>query len=165
MFFYPFRTAVHLAALLEREDLMEVARTQFKKLLPEQMDEQGAFPDELSRTKPYNYSLFNLEAYAVLAQIASTEQDNLWLYETPKGSLKQAFQFMFPYIKDKSSWIKAPDVQHFEELPIQSSGLLFAAIAYQEADWLQTWHGLNPKPLSNEIDRTYPIRQPVLWIE
>ncbi|HKK73480.1 MAG TPA: alginate lyase family protein [Saprospiraceae bacterium] len=153
------------ADLTQEEDLLELTRQQFKKLLAEQMDGRGAFPDELSRTKPYNYTLFNLEGYAVLARIASTEEDNLWKYETPKGSLYEAFQFMFPYIKDKSEWIKAPDVQYFDQLPIQSGGLLFAALAYEEEAWLEVWEQLNPKVKANEIDRTYPIRQPILWVD
>lgn len=33
--------------------------------------------DELARTKPYNYSLFNLERYSILAHVASTPDDDL----------------------------------------------------------------------------------------
>jgi hypothetical protein len=153
------------ADLTHREDLLELSRQQFKKLLSEQMDEQGAFPEELSRTKPYSYSLFNLEGYAVLAHIASTEEDNLWNYQTAKGSLLKAFQFMIPYVKDKSEWIKPPDVQHFDELPIQSGGLLFASLAYHKSEWLATWQHLSPEVTVPEIDRTYPIRQPILWVD
>ena len=153
------------AELAGRQDVLELTRKQFKRWLTLQMDSTGAFPEELSRTKPYNYTLFNLEAYAVLAQIASTTENDLWNFKSPNGSLFTAFQFMFPFIKDKSTWIKPPDVQHFEELPIQSGGLLFAAMAYQRDDWLELWQELNPEVVSNEIDRTYPIRQPILWIE
>ncbi|MEM9888384.1 MAG: alginate lyase family protein [Bacteroidota bacterium] len=153
------------ADLTGRDDLMEVARQQFKKLLPEQMAADGSFPDELSRTKPYNYSLFNLEAYAVLCQLAATPTDNLWEYESEKGSFQKAWTFMVPYMQDKSTWIKAPDVQHFEELPIQSPGLLFAALAYQNEDFLQTWKALSPERQSEEIKRTFPIYQPILWVD
>lgn len=158
--------AAQLAAfahLAERGDLMAVARQQFKKLLPEQMAADGSFPDELSRTKPYNYTLFNLEGYAVLCRIASTKEENLWAYEGATGSLEKAWAFMLPYIKDKSEWIKPPDVEHFDELPIQSPGLLFAALAYQHEDWLDTWKSLSPARKSEEIIRTYPIWQPTLW--
>jgi hypothetical protein len=153
------------AHLAEREDLLEVARQQFKKLLGEQMAANGSFPDELSRTKPYNYTLFNLEGYAVLCQIASTEKENLWTYETEKGSLEKAWSFMVPYIKDKSTWIKPPDVQHFDELPIQSPGLLFAALAYEKEYFLNTWKSLNPERKSEEIIRTYPLWEPILWVQ
>ncbi len=152
------------AHLAERADLMEVARKQFKKLLPEQMAEDGSFPDELSRTKPYNYTLFNLEGYSVLCQIASSENENLWKYKSEKGTLEAAWKFMVPYIKDKSSWIKPPDLQYYEELPIQSPGLLFAALAYDNKDYFDIWKSLNPKRKSEEIKRNFPINEPTLWI-
>jgi len=153
------------AHLAEREDLLKVAREQFKKLLSEQMAGDGSFPDEMSRTKPYNYTLFNLEGYSVLCQIASTEKDNLWKYESKNGRFEKAWKFIIPYMKDKSKWIKPPDVQHFDELPIQSPGLLFAALAYQDTDFLNTWKSLNPERKSEEIKRTFPIWEPILWVE
>jgi len=152
------------ADLADRPNLMEVARRQFKELLSSQMDRTGGFPDELRRTKPYNYSLFNLEGFAVLAQIASTEADNLWTYRAKHGSLRKAWDFMYPFLADKSSWVKPPDAQHFDELPIQSCGLLFAGMAYSEKDFLQLWEGLSPVRKSKEVDRSFPLRQPILWI-
>lgn len=151
------------AHLTDREDLMEVARSQFKKLLSAQMAEDGSFPEEMDRTKPYNYTLFNLEGYSTLCEIASTAEDNLWAYKSKNGTLQKAWDFMFPFMKDKSTWPKEPDVQHFDQLPIQSPGLLFAAKAYDKPEYLSLWLKLSPERKSNEIDRTYPIRQPVLW--
>jgi len=152
------------AHLIGREDLMDVARQQFKKLLSEQMASDGSFPEELSRTKPYSYTLFNLEGYAVLCQIASEDKENLWNYTGNNGSLKKAWKFMIPFMKDKSKWIKPPDVKHFDELPIQSPGLLFAGTAYGDQEFLRTWKSLNPDRESEEIKRTYPILQPILWL-
>ncbi len=152
------------AHLAEREDLMKVAREQFKKMLEAQMAEDGSFPDELSRTKPYNYSLFNLEGYSVLCHIASTEKENLWDYQSKNGSLEQAWSFMLPYLKDKSKWIRRPDIQHFDELPIQTPALLFAGLAYENQDFLTTWKSLDPERKSEEVIRTYPIWQASLWV-
>lgn len=151
------------ADLAERPEIMEDCRRQYKKLLAVQMDENGGFPDELERTKPYNYTLFNLEGYTVLAEIASTKTDNLWNYQTANGTLKKAFDFMLPSIKDKSKWTYPKDVQHFNELPIQSASLLLAGIAYKDSDYKETWKTLSSKRKSIEIDRTYPIRQLSLW--
>jgi len=153
------------AYLAEREDLMEVARQQFKNLLSEQMAEDGSFPDEMSRTKPYNYTLFNLEGYSVLCQIASNEKENLWKYKCKNGSLEKSWKYMIPFMKDKSKWIKPPDVQHFDELPIQSPGLLFASVAYNNQSFFNTWKSLDPQRKSEEIIRTYPIWQPILWVK
>jgi len=151
------------AQLAEREDLLQVARGQFKKLLPQQMAEDGSFPDELSRTKPYSYTLFNLEGYSVLAEIASTPGDNLWDYTADSKSLRTGWEFMVPYMKDKAAWTRPPDVQHFDELPIQSAGLLFAAKAYNNQEFMTVWSALSPERKSEEIIRTYPLWNPILW--
>ncbi|RME96762.1 MAG: hypothetical protein D6772_11435 [Bacteroidetes bacterium] len=152
------------ASLAQRGDLLEVARGQFRKLLASQMAADGSFPEELERTKPYNYSLFNLEGYAVLCELASTPSENLWTYQGPHGSIRKAWEYMLPYIKDKSTWPKPPDVQHFDELPIRSPGLLLAARAYHDAQMLSVWQSLDPTRASEEVDRNFPLRQELLWL-
>ncbi|MEL6924059.1 MAG: alginate lyase family protein, partial [Bacteroidota bacterium] len=151
------------AKLAERPELLELCRTQYKKLLTAQMDEQGGFPDELERTKPYNYSLFNLEGYAVMAEMASTKTDDLWQFRTPNGTLQTAIDFMLPAIEDKSKWTYPKDIQHFDELPIQSATLLLAAAAYEAPRYLDIWRKLPAKRQSKEVDRNFPLRQLYLW--
>lgn len=151
------------ADLTGREDLRAVAQEQFKKYLSEQMDETGGFPEELGRTKPYNYTLFNLEGFAVIAYFASTPEDNLWRYSTEDGSLQKTIDFVLPYLLDKSEWPYPPDVQHFDELPIQSAFLLFAAEAYDRQDYLEVWKALPAERKSKEVDRNFPLRQLILW--
>ena len=151
------------AKLAGREDLLELSRKRYKSLLAEQMDDKGGFTDELGRTKPYIYMLFNLEGYSTLAKIASTSGDDLWKYQSPKGSLRNAWNFMLPAIQDKSNWTYPPDIQNFDEVPIQTPGMLFAAKAYEDAEMLSTWKNLSPERKSKEVDRNFPLRQPSLW--
>lgn len=153
------------ARLTNDEQLMETAREQFKKLISAQMETSGTFPDELERTKPYSYTLFNLEGYSALAAIASTPDDDLWNYRGKNGSLQLAWSYMLPFLQNKSSWPYSPDVQHFDELPIQSVGLLLAARAYQDEALLSVWQQLSPIRQSKEVERTYPLRQPSLWVD
>ena len=153
------------ASLVEREDLLELSRERFKELLSHQMDESGGFHEELRRTKPYNYSLFNLEGFAILAWYASTAEDDLWRYETENGSLRLAIDYMLPFIADKDAWPHAKDVQHFDEIPIRSAFLLLAGRAYQDVAYLTLWQGLPEERLSKEVDRNFPIRQLSLWEE
>ncbi len=152
------------AKLAEREDLLALTRDRFRTLMAEQLDSTGGFPDELGRTKPYSYSLFNLEGYSALAEIASTPTEELWRYHGPNGGLREAWDFMLPYIQDKSTWPYLPDVQHYDEVPIAQAGLLFAAEAYADTSYLGTWSRLPDARLSEEVDRTYPLRQIVLWL-
>ena len=151
------------AHLLNDDKILALCRDQFKKLLSTQMASDGGFPDELKRTKPYNYSLFNIEGYAVTAYFASTESDNLWEYIGANGDLSKAIDFMMPYIQDKSTWPYQKDIAHFDELPIQSIALKLAAEAYQNPLYREVWERLPTKRMSEEVDRNYPIRQPLLW--
>ena len=153
------------AKLAGRPELLELARERFRTLLDEQMDETGGFPEELGRTKPYNYTLFNLEGYSALAEIASTADVDLWNYETSDGTLRDAWDFMLPAIRSKAQWPYEPDIQYYEQLPIQTPGLLLAARAYDDGDMLRTWAALSPERASKEVDRNFPLRQAVLWVE
>ena len=60
------------AHLTGNRELLAYCRERFKTVLvPNQMAADGSFPQELRRTKPYGYSLFNLEAMSTICQILS----------------------------------------------------------------------------------------------
>ena len=74
------------ARYTDRADLTAFCRERFKSVIvPGQIAADGSFPEELRRTKPYGYSLFNLDAMATICQILSTAGDDLWRFETPDG--------------------------------------------------------------------------------
>ncbi len=74
------------ARLTGNQQVLLFCRDRYKTvLLPTQMAADGSFPLETRRTKPYGYSLFNLDAMAMICQILTTKTDNLWTYQTPDG--------------------------------------------------------------------------------
>lgn len=134
-------------------------------LLPTQMAEDGSFPLELRRTKPYGYSLFNLDAMAAVCQILSTRDENLWTFRLPDGrGMSKALEFMFPYIADKKKWTYTPDVMYFDQWPVRHPSLLFGGLALDQPKYVALWRTLDPDPTVDETIRNYPIRQPVLWL-
>ncbi len=134
-------------------------------LLPNQEAADGSFPQELKRTKPYGYSLFNLEAFATIAQILSTPSDNLWTFELSDGrGLRKAVAFMAPFIRDKSKWPLKPDVMYYDEWPMRQSSLLFAGLAFHDAAYIDLWKSLPADSKVDEVIRNFFIRQPVLWV-
>lgn len=145
---------------------MTLCRERFETLhVPGQIAEDGSFPLELRRTKPYGYSLFNLDAMAGICQILSTPAGNLWKFETADGrGMRKAMEYMFPFIAEKKKWPKPPDVMFFEEWPVRHASLLFAGLALDKPLYIDLWRQLNPDPTVDETIRNYPIRQPVLWI-
>ena len=134
-------------------------------LFPQQIAPNGSFALELVRTKPYSYSLFNLDILGMSAQVLSTPADNLWTWNLPDGrGLKTCFRFMVPYIENKKSWPYLPDVEYFNDLPVRQPDLLFAGLAYQKPGYITLWRRLKADPTVPEIIRNHPIRQPLLWI-
>jgi len=148
------------------QTLMDDCRTRFKTVLVQQMAPDGSFPRELERTKPYGYSLFNLEAMATICQILSTPEDDLWAFELPDGrGMRKAMAYMAPYIKDKKSWPKPPDVMYDANWPMRQASLLFAGIALRRPEYINLWSTLPADSDVEEVIRNFFIRQPLLWFE
>lgn len=143
----------------------DVYRRYREILLPRQEAEDGSFPQELRRTKPYSYSIFNFDVMSGLCQSLKglTPEPTTFHLADGRGMLKAA-EFIYPYMKDKHAWKWARDVEHFDALPVRSPGLLFAGIAGHDEKYIALWKTLNPDPTDKEIIRNFPIRQPLLWV-
>jgi len=148
------------------QELLSFCSDRFKTVLvPNQIAADGSFPEELRRTKPYSYCIFNLDAMATTCQILSTPKDNLWKFSLPDGrGIASAMAFMFPFIADKKKWTRPPDVQYFDDFPVRQPSLVFAGLALSRPEYLDVWRKLDPDPSVEEVIRNYPIRQPALWL-
>jgi hypothetical protein len=155
------------AQLVNDREQIAYCKKRFKEvLLPNQMAEDGSFPKELARTKPYSYMLFNLDLMTAICQILSDQTDNLFDFQLSDGrGVRKGIEFMYPYIADKSQWKHPPDVMYYEYFPNRQPCLLFAGLAYNEKKYLELWKKLNPDPDNEEAIRNFPIRQPVLWLD
>jgi len=154
------------AHLTGDQKLLDYCRDRFKTvLLPNQLAADGSFPQELRRTKPYGYSLFNLEAMAAVCQILSTAQDNLWTFQLSDGrNMARAMEYMTPFIRKKKTWPLKPDVMYDKEWPMRQTSLLFAGLALSRRDYLELWKKLPADSNVEEVIRNFFIRQPVLWV-
>lgn len=153
------------AHLVGNEELLDYCRTRFRTVLvPNQIAADGSFPEELRRTKPYGYSLFNLEALAAVCRILSTPGDDLWNFQLADGrGMKSAMEYMVPYVRDKKTWPLKPDVMYDAEWPMRQASLLFAGLAYKRPDYVALWKRLPADSNVEEVIRNFFIRQPVLW--
>lgn len=158
--------AGEFARFTQNPDVMSWCRNRFKTVLvPGQIAPNGSLPLELARTKPYSYSLFDMDVFCGIAQSLSTLSDDLWSFATPDGrGLRKLMQFMYPFIKDKSKWPYRHDVEHFDDFPVRNPALLFSGLAYNQQSYIALWKTLNPDPKVPEVIRNFPIRQPLLWI-
>ena len=152
--------------LVEDTSLLKYCSKRYKEvLLPGQMVENGSFPLELKRTKPYGYSLFNLDAMTTLASVLSTPKENLFDFVgTGNVSIKKGIEFMFPFIVNKASWPYPKDVMYFDEWPVSPISLLFGSKATNNPGWFDAWKKLEHFPTNEEVIRNTPIRNPLIWI-
>jgi hypothetical protein len=133
--------------------------------VPNQIEKDGSFPQELRRTKPYGYSLFNLEAMAAICQILSTPENDLWKFHTADGrGIAAAMDYMYPFLRDKKTWPLPADVMYFYEWPMRQNSLLFAGIALGRSQYIETWKRLPADSNVEEVIRNFFIRQPVVWL-
>lgn len=141
-------------------EVTELCKQRFKEVfIPTQMAEDGSFPQELARTKPYGYSLFNLDAMATLCHILSEDGEDLW------DSLRKALDYMLPYVQDKGGWPFAKDVMYWDEWPVAQPSFLFAWLRYGDDAYLQAWEKFEHFPTNAEVLRNLPVRNPLLWLE
>ena len=158
--------AGEFARLTSDEEVMNWCRDRFRTtIIPKQIAPDGSLPLELARTKPYSYSLFDMDILCGIAQSLSTLKDNLWTFATPDGrGLKTMMEFMVPFIDDKTKWPFAHDIEHWDDFPVRNPALLFAGLVYDQPGYITVWKRLDPDPVIPEVIRNFPIRQPLLWV-
>ena len=151
------------------EKVLELSRQRFKQVLfPNQMTNNGSFPRELTRTKPYGYSIFQADNIATLCVLLSTTNEDFWRFTLPDGRTpRQAVDFIIPYLVDKNQWLadgRGQDVMHWESWPVRQSCLIFAHAEFGDAKYFDRWQKLDADPTDLEIRRNLAITQPLLWL-
>lgn len=149
--------------------VMELSRQRFKEVLfPRQMTNNGSFPLELKRTKPYGYSIFQADNLSLLCVLLSTPGDDFWKFTLPDGrNPRNAVDFIYPYLADKNQWLadgRGKDVMHWDDWPVRQPCLLFAYAEFGDERYFDLWKKLNADPTDLEIRRNMAVTQPLLWI-
>lgn len=154
------------AKLTGDEHMINFCRERYiHTLLPDQMAIDGSLPEEIRRTKPFGYSLFNLDALTMVCLILSDSKNDLFYYKTNDGkSLKKGIEFIYPFVTDKNKWPYKKDIMYWENWPVAHPFLLFGSYIYKNKDWFRSWKSLNHFPENNEVVRNLPIRNPVIWM-
>jgi hypothetical protein len=154
------------AEFIGDEKKLAECRRQFKEVfVAEQMAVDGSFPRELARTKPYAYSIFQLDNMASLCQLLSRPEDDLWKFKLPDGrGIGKAMAFLYPYLADKPKWPHKKDVQNWDDWPVRQPCLLFCGLALNEQNYVDLWRKLPADPTDLEIRRNMAVTQPLLWL-
>lgn len=141
-------------------------RHQFRTVtLRAQMVADGSFPREIASPLPYRNSLFNLDMLAGICDLLSTRFESAWEYELQDGpGMRIAIAHHFPYIANRGSWPYRADSNLFSALPLRHPSLLLAGRAYSRPEYVELWKTLPPDPTDPVLQRSFPIRQPLLWV-
>ncbi|MBN8504846.1 MAG: alginate lyase family protein [Burkholderiales bacterium] len=93
---------VHLALVLgEQGQARERLRVGLQRRLEAHVDPDGSQPHELARTLSLDYSLFNLEALAICAELGERVGVDWWGHVSSDGrSLAKALRYLLPYLLD-----------------------------------------------------------------
>ncbi len=117
-------------AFVGNEELLCECYDKFKNdILVNQTESEGRFTDELTRTRSYHYTIYNLTACTIICELAYYRGVDLWNYETPDGkSVKKCVDFFKPYYKNMFEWphqeINASG-NWFEKLPMRLAAMRF----------------------------------------
>ena len=125
----------------------------------------GRFLQELSTRWPYRLSLFNLDMLAGVCLLLSSRFESLWDFDLQDGpGMRVAVAHYYPFIQNRGSWPYPADASRFSKLPLRHPALLFAARAYSRSEYASLWRTLPADPADTVLLRTFPIRQPLVWM-
>jgi hypothetical protein len=150
----------------EDDARLTALRHQFRSsTIRAQINADGTFPHELTTRNPYRNTLFVLDMMAGVCVLLSTRFESVWDYELQDGpGMRTVLARLFPYIADRGRWAYVADATYFNELPLRRPALLFAARAYNRPEYAELWKKLPADTSIAELQRTFPIRQPLLWV-
>lgn len=146
------------AQVAKRVDILKKCQTQFKKQLDIQMAEDGSFPKELSRTKPFHYMNYNLRAWTVFALLASTPAENLWAYQSKNGTLQKAVDFATFFYNNPNTWGYPTELEK-DIHPQRNDFLLFAYWGMDKKECLELWGKLGKNKSAHDIEEAHLV----LW--
>jgi hypothetical protein len=96
---------VSMALYIGQTDLARRTLEGSRNRIGTQIQPDGLQPRENDRTRGYDYSLFNLEAFFRLASLGDRLGVDLWNHRTADGrSLRQALDYLVPYATGEKKW-------------------------------------------------------------
>jgi hypothetical protein len=103
-----------ISLFIDRADLSKKIISHVKERLDKQMDNTSRFPLEMARTTSLHYSVFIMDAFLNIAQMAQYTGIDLWHYTSPSGkSIKKGFEALLPYISKQKKW-DGPQIKEFD---------------------------------------------------
>lgn len=158
--------AAAFAASLGRNELLDELRREFKERWLSSMASDGSFPLELLRTRPLNYSIFQMELMCGLAVLLSSKEENLFHFRLPDGrGMELALSFLVPKLADPQLWRFPQDAVYAENLREKQPFLLLASSMTGKIEYAELYRSMPERCKLFELERNCPIHTPELWLK
>ena len=82
----------------------QIAQNFYQKRVLKQIQTDGSMPEEITRTRPLFYSIYNLNALFLFAHLAEMVGEDLWKTNDPSSRLRTALDYLVPYIDPEKPW-------------------------------------------------------------
>jgi len=120
---------------LGRYEILDIICDNYKsRMVPQQIEPDGAMIRELGRTSSFIYSMENLNALAEICELAHIRGVDLWTYKHGDRCIEAAIDYMLPGIKNPHNW-RFPEIR--AGLPQENFTLQFAAMRLNRPELLE----------------------------
>ncbi len=149
-----FVQTIAMALFTEQTSLAKKLQKRGVKLIvDQQIEDDGKQPEELARTRTWDYSTMNLLAIYYFAILSEKLGEPIWDYEERK--IKKALDFLLPYVSEENDWDypQIKKMNRYRLFPV----LKIAANHYSEGIYdTVLLHQYNPKESNLLIGLRYP---------
>ncbi len=118
-----------------REAATQIAQQFVQNRLSSQIQPDGSMPEEMARTRPLFYSIYNLHAMSLVAHLAQNVEVDIWNANDKDARLRAALDHLTPYTDSLKRWPHPTigECDRMEMFPI----LQIADRAYPDGDYLK----------------------------
>ncbi len=123
-----------------------------KKRIDFQIHSDGSQPEELKRTKSWDYVNMNLYGFFLIARLTENVSIDLYNYKSKNNvGMKEAFDWLIPYFENYKNW----RFQQIKDFKFNNSIklLLSAARAYKNDEYVLKAKKMDNKNYLNEINQ------------
>ena len=127
--------AIYFALYADNYEVAARIAEKFEKhRILSQIQPDGSMPEEIARTRPLFYSIYNLHAMFLVAQLAKKVDVDLWKKGDEESRLRVGLDNLIPYVDSNNKWPQKTigEADRMEMLPI----LQMANQAYPSGDYL-----------------------------